>query len=240
MIYVTTGLSMGYPNRPTYFKQYVEGVRTLESLERFKFVFFCEPDAGPLMEMIPFDLNPIVIENGFPLGVHLHTYCSFYYGFEVAKADFVLYADDDVVLRKDIYRLFEFVYSTESPKDTLLCLMSKQQMLNPTPERLLDVVFKTQDMKFFGGWGFIMGKEFWTMKLKPNWSVNQFFDWTLLERFRGKKQVNIVFPQTSRSWHIGGVGVNFDSASFVSTGFNNSNLIELTESTPLTYRMMAL
>jgi hypothetical protein len=169
-------------------------------------------------------INKTVIGNGF------NTWESFEYLFE--KYDFVILAEDDIVVSKDIIEYFD-VTETMFREDSEVAIISANTKL---PVEDPSKVIRQQGFNglIWGTW-----KKYWVKYFRENWDKDYSsdtqqcgWDWHLNLRIMPSNGLKNINPMASRSNHIGINGIHCDKTIFdetQSTLFKEDNVWDFIE-----------
>jgi len=164
-------------------------------------------------------LNKNIIGNGF------NTWESFEYLF--TKYDFVILAEDDIVVSKDIIEYFDSTEPLFRDDDEVAIISANTKLMSDNPSKVI------REQGFNGlVWG--TWKKYWINYFRDNWDKDYSsdtekcgWDWHLNLRIMPSNGLKNINPLASRSNHIGVNGIHCDETIFDETKsplFKNDNI----------------
>ncbi len=209
-------------DRVDYLKETLESWSKVDFVEEYDFYFYVEP--SELVNEITEAINDFqenfgsrlnIVYNKDVLGTGGNTWRGFNDLFE--SYDFVILAEDDVVVSKDILRYFdsvEAIYRNE--EDVAIISANTKWDTNDASGVIREQGFNGL---VWGTW-----KEYWGKYFKDNWDkdyssdpVHSGWDWHLNLRILPSNNLKNINPLASRSNHIGINGMHCDSSIFNET-----------------------
>ena len=195
-------------NRPYYLTQTVASWNGVRNLKQWNATFFIEPsDRQVEVSNIAMNLNTTVtaIVNPEVQGVLVNPWNALNHAFEVNEADFVVLAEDDVIVSQDTLEMFEWTSEEYSTAKNMLCVNAFSQLGGPKANQLI------RSQKFspliWGVW-----RRQWFDYLRDTWDKDYStgkpdgseagWDWNI-NRILVTENLNVLQPLQSRSDHIG-------------------------------------
>lgn len=197
-------------NRPHYLEESINSWNGARGLSDWQATFFVEP--SPIREHVierAFNLSTTttVVLNESRLGVLVNPWTALNTKFEEG-ADFVILAEDDVVVSSDILEYFQWTSEEYSGVKKILCINAFSQIGGGKQNQIV------QDQRFSPlVWG--IWRDRWEEHLRATWDKDYSsgnadgseagWDWNI-NRILQNKDMRILKPLQSRSDHIGELG----------------------------------
>lgn len=195
-------------NRTEYFTATLQSWNLARNLRSWQTTFFVEPsDVRDQMNEIALQLDTdvTVINNETQLGVLVNPWTAINYAFEVNQADFVVLAEDDVIVSHDVLEFFEWTSEEYSTASDILCLNAFSRIGGGRPNQI------TREANFsplvWGVW-----RNRWETTLRDTWDKDYStgnpdgseagWDWNI-NRIITNNGYSVIKPIQSRSDHIG-------------------------------------
>jgi len=199
-------------NRPEYLQQTISSWNNVRNLKQWNATFYIEPsNQQAVVAEIAMALDTTVTTKINPekLGVLINPWNALNEAFE-SGADFVVLAEDDVLVSQDILEMFEWA-SVEY--ETSKHVMIINAFSNSAEGKANQI---TQDPKFspliWGVW-----RKYWESHLRDTWDKDYStgnedgseagWDWNI-NRILADNELNVIRPMHSRSSHIGLYGTH--------------------------------
>lgn len=199
-------------NRPQYLQPTVDSWNSVRKLDQWKTTFFVEPsDKLEEVNNIALSLNTqVTIEvNPERLGVLVNPWNALDTAFNNG-ADFVVIAEDDIVVSQDILEFFEYTAIEYETSYDVLCVNAFSSLGGGAPRDL------TSERRFspliWGTW-----RHRWDLHLRDSWDKDYSsgkpdgseagWDWNI-NRILEAEQMRVIKPVQSRSNHIGVIGTH--------------------------------
>lgn len=200
-------------NRPSNLARLLDSLKgQLTSLEDYDLFIRIDVGGKNFEEVrdLAKSVNFISTTVGYPLtnqGINRNTYETMWWAFEVVKADFNLYLEDDLLLSPDALSLAEWYIQQDLEDVAAGCLCNLAGSLNPEKVILA---------RAFIGWGFVMSRDQWHTYAKPVWlSGKGMWDNRLANAIRATgPEIHNMLPELSRITNTGRVGVHFTVERF--------------------------
>jgi len=195
-------------NRPEYLNQSLATWNEARNLRFWNTTFFIEPSP---VENIIVDLaftlatNVTVRINSEKLGVLVNPWTAINTAFEDNDADFVVLAEDDVVVSQDTLEFFEWASEEYATATNVLCLNAFSQIGGGRSNQLMK--HSNFSPLIWGVW-----RDRWENILRDSWDKDYSsgnedgseagWDWNI-NRILQEQNLTIIKPLQSRSDHIG-------------------------------------
>lgn len=213
-------------NRPNYFSQVLDSWSKVRGLDSWDIYISLEPSTSwreqelAAYEAFSWHDNVEVVVNKEILGVLHHPWVGFQHLFIDRGYDFVVRAEDDLVVSADILEFFEFASSEFKDNESVAAVVAYTD-----EEGEADTVRLSQG---FGPWVWGTWFDRWEGLIGPTWdhdySTNSGipghksgWDWNLNERIFPQHQLLSVVPTRSRVHNIGVVGTHAVAADYHSS-----------------------
>lgn len=193
-------IAMTTYNRPDYLHEVLDTWKVALGEAPIPFLFSCEPDQPAVRH----EVDAFVEEYNYAVSmIVVNESSAIDRAFNLFDADFVILAEDDVVVYEDILPYFRFVAETfESREDVLAACAFSPHACQP------DEHHAVRSAKGFSSlvWG--IWKDKWPI-LRDSWDFDYSFDgwdWHIRREILPQNNMTCVFPILSRSQHIGRLG----------------------------------
>lgn len=223
MITIFTPVYYSGEHRRSYFKQYIKSLEKLNNIDKLRFLFVLEPGSDPMLQIIPNNINSIVIKNKNRMGILNNAYFGIEYAFNVLNINDIVYFEDDVVLSKDVYDVTKF-YIDLNDHNSIFCYLNKHSMINRnhsvynsmSSEHILKII----NAKYcHTPWGCAFSKVFWKNRWKPIIDINPNVGHDrIVDEYI--KDINIYTPKISRMNTVGRIGNGYNELLYRSHGFD--------------------
>ncbi len=209
------GIAFTVTDRPEYLKDTLDSWLNVRSLEDKTIIFKVEPtdSLSENLKIINSFCNNThaytkVIVNESRAGVGVNQAQCLDLAFNEHDLDAIVMAEDDIIVSSDILEYFEHCFSEY--EDTNILTVCAHRYTNHFGKD--DVVFKEQS---FDPWIWGTWKSKWKKFLESDWDLEKFelngnivggFDYHIVYRILPKNNLVSIFPDTTRSKHIGMTG----------------------------------
>lgn len=162
----------------------------------------------------------VAVVNDHKLGVLRNPYAAFTSAFDAGN-DFVVLAEDDIIVSNDVLEYFEWAMETYKEDQSVLAVLAFSRIALEDGEVSREAVSRTKVFcpLVWGTW-----QDRWESTIKPNWDLDYSsgkpdgseagWDWNMM-RVAVREGKDFLYPQASRSNHIGRFGGEHTShASF--------------------------
>lgn len=195
-------------NRPWYLTEAVESWNTVRNLKQWNATFFIEPSImQDQITDIALSLGTTVtaIVNPEKQGVLVNPWNALNHAFYINDADFVVLAEDDVIVSQDVLEYFEWAANEYATAKGMLCLNAFSQLGGAKANQLI----RTGNFSPLV-WGIWRGH--WETYLRDTWDKDYSsgnadgseagWDWNI-NRILQNNNMTVLRPLQSRSDHIG-------------------------------------
>lgn len=209
-------------NRVDYLKETLESWSKVDLIKDYDFCFYVEPSnvSKQITDLIynfedKTDINFSIHYNESILGTGGNTWRGFTDLFK--KYYFVVLAEDDVIVSKDILRYFDAAEKMYRDDDEIAIISANTKWGTTDPT----LVVREQGFNglVWGTW-----KKYWDNYFAPNWDkdyssdpIHNGWDWHLNLRIMPSNGLKNINPLASRSNHIGINGMHCDDIMFKDT-----------------------
>lgn len=205
-------------DRLVYLKKTLDSWAKVEGIENYDVYFKVEPSEfldGELDVINDFydkiNTNLYIIINDELMGCAENVWSGFNALFE--KYDFVILAEDDILVSKDILNYFDYLENKYNEDDKVSIISAN------TKDEGIDSSLVVRQQKFNGlVWG--TWKKYWVNYFKNTWDkdyssgVPGGWDWNLTLRVLPNNDLYVIHPCVSRSQHIGITGIHSTAEIF--------------------------
>jgi len=224
-------------DRVEYLNKALASWSDVRNLRDYDFYFFIEPSNryNEIVQIIKnfqnnTNIKTTIISNPEKLGCATNTWSVFEFLFKLY--DFVILAEDDVVVSKDVLEYFNFVEEKYRNDEEIAIVSANTKWDTKDPIKLI------REQGFNGLiWG--TWKKYWTKYFEHNWEKEPFpgaehsgWDWHLNINMLPFNKLKNINPMVSRSNHIGLIGEHCTPELFdltISPSFNLDNQWDMLE-----------
>lgn len=195
-------------NRPWYLNEAIASWNAVRNLKFWNTTFFIEPSImQDQITDIAMSLGTTVtaIINAEKQGVLVNPWNAINYAFEINGADFVVLAEDDVVVSQDVLEYFEWASEEYATAKGMLCLNAFSQIGGEKANQLTRTGYFSPLV-----WG--IWRSQWEAYLRDTWDKDYSsgnsdgseagWDWNI-NRILQNNNLTVLRPLQSRSDHIG-------------------------------------
>ena len=220
-------------DRVDYLKETLKSWSFVRGIENFDIYFFVEPSdkIEQVIDIISYfeqitKAKVSIIKNSKKLGCAKNTWQVFDVLFDTY--DFVILAEDDIKVSKDVLEYFDATESIFNEDDSVAVISANTKWHTDDPS--LVVREKAFNGLVWGTW-----KKYWTSYIKDTWDFDYSsgngeksgWDWNLTLRVLPNNNLVSINPHVSRSEHIGVNGIHCSEDIFdltKSPSFNDDNI----------------